>query len=148
RGSSMSIGFVVRDIANPIVAQLVLGAERTLRGAGYVLSITNSEGDPDRDAEYIRYFRQRAFDGLILSLSGESHGPTLEELSTLAVPFVSVDRDLPERLGGSAVLCDHASGVESAARHLISLGHRRIGLLAGPSDLRPGREVARGLREL
>ena len=147
RGSSMSVGLVVRDIANPMAAQVALGAERTLRGAGYVLSITSSEGDPDRDAEYVRFFRQRAIDGLILSLSAEAHGPTLAELRTLTVPFVSVDRDLPPELSGSAVLCDHASGVEAAARYLGSLGHRRIALLAGPSELRPGREVARGLAE-
>lgn len=146
-GSSMSVGFVVRDIGNPIMAQVVLGAERALRAAGYALSITNSEGDPDRDAEYVRYFRQRAVDGLLLSLSGETHASTLAELSTLTVPFVSVDRDLPSELGGSAVYCDHAKGVESAARYLVSLGHRRIALLAGPASLRPGRESARGLNE-
>jgi len=147
RGSSMSVGFVVRDIANPIVAQVVLGAERTLRHAGYALSITNSEGDADRDSEYVRFFRQRAVDGLLLSLSSEEHPPTIAELKSLSIPFVTVDRDLTDELGGSSVLCDHALGIESAARYLVSLGHRRIALLAGPADLRPGRESARGLRQ-
>src|SRR5258707_6569140 len=67
-GSSMSIGFVVRDISNPMMSEIVLGAERALRAQGYALSITNSEGSADLDAEYIRYFRQRAADGLPLSL--------------------------------------------------------------------------------
>src|SRR2546430_1229034 len=67
RGSSMAVGFVVRDISNPMMAEIVLGAERALRTAGYALSITNSEGEPDLDADYIRYFRQRAVDGLLLS---------------------------------------------------------------------------------
>jgi LacI family transcriptional regulator len=147
RGSSMSIGFVVRDISNPMMADIVLGAERTLRTAGYELSLTNSEGVPDLDAEYIGYFRRRAVDGLLLSLSDESHAPTLAELANLTVPFVAVDRELPATLGGSAVLSDHAKGIQAAARHLASLGHRRIGLLAGPSNIRPGREVARGLEE-
>lgn len=147
RGSSMSIGFVVRDISNPMMAEIVLGAERTLRTAGYALSLTNSEGEPDLDAEYIGYFRRRAVDGLILSLSDETHAPTIEELTNLRVPFVALDRELPAELGGSAVLSDHATGVQGAARHLATLGHRRIGLLAGPSNIRPGRELARGLTE-
>jgi LacI family transcriptional regulator len=147
RGASMSVGFVVRDISNPVMSEIVLGAERVLRTAGYALSLTNSEGQPSLDAEYVRYFRQRAVDGLLLSLSDEQYEPTLEELQALAVPFVAVDRELPEELGGSAVYCDHARGLESAARYLVSLGHRRIGLLAGPRELRPGREVARALNE-
>jgi LacI family transcriptional regulator len=147
RGASMSVGFVVRDISNPVMAEIVLGAERVLRTAGYALSLTNSEGQPDLDAEYVRYFRQRAVDGLLLSLSDELHEPTLEELKVLAAPFVAVDRELPPELGGSAVYCDHARGLESVVRYLVSLGHRQIGLLAGPSELRPGREVARALEE-
>lgn len=146
-GASMSVGFVVRDISNPMMSEIVLGAERVLRTAGYALSVTNSEGEPDLDAEYVRFFRQRAVDGLLLSLSAEEHEQTLEELSTLTVPFVAVDRDLPPELGGGTVLCDHAQGIESAARYLVSLGHRKIGLLAGPVELRPGRETARALSE-
>src|SRR5579863_4038191 len=99
RGSSMSIGFVVRDISNPMMAEIVLGAERTLRTAGYALSLTNSEGKPGLDAEYIRYFRQRAVDGLLLSLSDEGYGPTMDELKALGRPFVAVDRELPPELG-------------------------------------------------
>jgi LacI family transcriptional regulator len=143
----MSIGFVVRDISSPIMAEVVLGAERTLRRAGYALSLTNSEGKPDLDAEYIRYFRQRVVDGLLLSLSDEAYVPTLEELESLNVPFVAVDRELPGDLGGAAVLCDDAKGIDFAARHLVSLGHRKIGLLAGPTNVRPGRDAARGLTE-
>jgi LacI family transcriptional regulator len=144
----MSVGFVVRDISNPMMAEIVLGAERTLRASGYTLSVTNSEGKPDLDADYIRYFRQRATDGLLLSLSDESYAPTLEELRTLSVPFVAVDRELPGDLGGAAVLSDHAHGIESAARYLVSLGHRRIALLAGPRELLPGREAALALTKL
>lgn len=145
RGSSMSIGFVVRDISNPMMAEIVLGAERELRGAGYGLSVTNSEGSSALDAEYVRYFRQRAVDGLLLSLSDERDSATFDELRTASVPFVAVDRELPAELGGSAVFCDHADGTEAAARYLRSLGHRRIGLVAGPLSLYPGREASRAL---
>ncbi len=147
RGLSMSVGFVVRDISYPSMAEVVLGAERALRASGYALSITNSEGKPDLDADYIRYFRQRAVDGLLLSHSDENHAPTLQELRALAVPFVAVDREIPKALGGAAVVCDDAHGIKSAARYLVSLGHRRIALLAGAHELRPGREAAKALGE-
>ncbi len=147
RGSSMSVGFIVRDISNPMMAHIVLGAERTLMTAGYGLSLRNSQGNPGLDADYIRYFRQAAVDGLLLSLSDESYRPTIDELTAIDFPFVAIDRALPPELSGSAVLSDHAKGTEAAARHLASLGHRRIGLIAGPGNLRPAREAARGLLE-
>ncbi len=64
------------------------------------------------------------------------------ELRSATIPFVAVDRELPTDLGGAAVFSDHADGVEAAARYLVSLGHRRIGLIAGPNSLRPGREAS------
>ena len=42
---SMSVGFAVADLANPIFADIVRGAERELRASGYSLLLTNSEGD-------------------------------------------------------------------------------------------------------
>jgi LacI family transcriptional regulator len=143
----MLVGMIVRDVSNPFTAEIILGADRALRTAGYALAITNSERDPDLDSAHVRQLRQRAVDGLLVSLSDEGHQPTLDELRRLTTPFVAIDRELPEDLAGSSVVCDRASGVESAARYLASLGHRRIGLLAGSTAIRPGREDARGLTE-
>jgi LacI family transcriptional regulator len=145
-GMTYSIGFVVRDISNPLFADIAKGAEDTLRRAGYSMILTNSEGDPNLDAEYIVLLRQRRVDALILSLESESHPATLEALRSFPGPLVLLDRDVPS-LEASAVLCDHHSGVHEAISHLLDLGHRRVGLLAGPAAIRPTRERLRGYRE-
>ncbi len=51
-----------------------------------------------------------------------------------------VDRTLPEPGPTDAVLVDNAGGAIAAARHLLELGHRRIGLVSGPLDTTPGAE--------
>lgn len=145
-GSTKTIGFVVRDIANPLFADIVKGAETTLRAAGYSMLLTNSEGTPDLDATYIRLFLQRRVDGLILSLQSEEHEATLEALRGADCSLVLVDRDVPI-LGASAVICDHYSGVRRAVDHMITLGHRRIGIVAGPTSIRASRERLRGYQE-
>lgn len=142
-GSTKTIGFVVRDIANPLFADIVKGAESTLRDAGYSMLLTNSESDPELDAQHITLLRRRRVDGLILSLQSEEHLPTLEALRTADCPLVLVDRDIPIP-GASAVLCDHYSGVRRAVDHMIAQGHRRIAVIAGPESIRASRDRLRG----
>jgi LacI family transcriptional regulator len=145
RGATRSIGFVVGDISNPLLAEIALGAETALRKAGYSMLLTNSENDPTLDSRHIRLFEQRRVDALLLSLAAEDHDETNELLTRFAGPIVAIDRDLPAAVNASAVLSDHSSGMRAAAGHLLGLGHRRIDLIAGKA-LRYTRERERGLR--
>jgi LacI family transcriptional regulator len=144
RGSTMTVAFVVRDISSPLFSEIVLGAETHLRESGYTMLLTNSEGSSALDVAHISLFRRRRVDGLLLSLSDESDPSTLDEIGRLSVPYVLIDREIPSSLGASAVLCDHAAGVERVTEHLHALGHRRVALVAGPLRVRPSRELKRG----
>ena len=53
------------------------------------------------------------------------------------VPTVVVDRYLP---GFDCVLANYAAGGRMAAEHLLAAGHRRIGVISGPQDIRSMRE--------
>ncbi len=146
RRATLSIGFVAGDISNPLMASIVKGAEGELRRSDYSMLLTNSEGDPVRDAEHIRLFEQRRVDGLILSLAREDHPDLLAALADTDTPRVVIDRHLPPEVGASSVLSDHRSGMRAAVGHLLDLGHRRIGLILG-RPVRPARERLRGLEE-
>ena len=146
RGSTMSVGFVVGDISNPLLAEIAHGAETTLRDAGYSMLLTNSDNKAALDAEHIRLLRQRRVDGLLLSLAAEDDAVTIEALRNADAPIVLIDRELPEDIGASAVLSDHRSGIRAAVEHLIDLGHRDIALIVG-QPLRPSRERVAGLEE-
>jgi LacI family transcriptional regulator len=146
RRATRSVGFVVGDIANPLLAEIVQGAERTLRDVGYSMLLTNSENDPERDAPQVRLLEQRRVDGLMLSLAAEDNADTLKVLKQFDTPAVLVDRELTDDVGASAVLSDHRSGMRDAVTHLLDLGHRRIGLILG-QPMRPSRERRAGLEE-
>jgi len=143
---TLSVGFTVSDIANPVLASAITGAERRLRQAGYSLLLTNSEGDPELDAENIRLLQQRRVDGLILSLAEERHPATVELLREADVPIVLLDRDTPEGLGVSRVTFNHRSGMLAATRHLLELGHREIALIVG-GPRGPARERRLGVEQ-
>lgn len=144
-GSTRTIGCIIRDLANPLFADVVKAAEAVLHNAGYSLLVSNTDGDIARDAEYIHLFLRRRVDGLLLSLQSEDNDEMIASLRDAECPLVLLDRDLP--LSASAVLCDHFSGVVAAMEHLLSLGHRRIGLIAGKAIIRASRERLRGYTE-
>jgi LacI family transcriptional regulator len=146
RQATRSVGFVVGDISNPLLAEITLGAETTLREAGYSMLLTNSENDPALDAGHVRLLMQRRVDGLLLSLASEDHPETVAMLAQLDAPIVLIDRELPRNVRSSAVLSDHRTGMRAAVRHLLELGHRRIGLILG-QPMRFSRERRLGLEE-
>lgn len=131
RGQTLSVGFVVRDISNPILAEIAHAAETGLSEGGYSTMLTNSGGEPANDAAGIRLFRRRRVDGLLLSLADEGYEATLDEIEQVQVPIVLIDRELKRDLPVSAVFADHEQGTRQAVARMIELGHRHIGLLSG-----------------
>ena len=144
--STRTVGFVIGDISNPLLASIVKGAETTLSAAGYSMLLTNSENDPQWDTRHVVLLEQRRVDGLLLSPASEDNEPLIEALRAVDGPIVVVDRDLPATVPASAVLSDHRSGMRDAVGHLLDLGHRRIGLVLG-QPLRFSRERRRGLED-
>lgn len=145
RGATLSVGYVVGDISNPLIATITLGAEAALRSAGYSMLLMNSENEPELDAAHIRFFQARRVDGMILSLASDRAQSTIDAIAQVDVPVVLIDRDLPAELRASIVRNDHRTGMRSAVDHLLDLGHRRIALITGGLDLWPVRERLAGM---
>jgi LacI family transcriptional regulator len=143
RGSTMTVAAVVRDASSPFYAAMALAAEGSLREAGYAMLVTSSQGSPELDAAQVIQFRRRRVDGLLLSVADESDDATQEEVRRLQAPVVLVDCELAGVGGTSAVLCDHAGGIERVVEQLRGLGHRGIALVAGRVASRPARELVR-----
>jgi LacI family transcriptional regulator len=143
---TMSIGYVVSNISNPVLADIVTGAESRLRASGYSLLLTNSEGDALLDASNIRLLLQRRIDGIVLSLSREDDDTTIKAIRELDVPFVLVDRDPPAGMEAWSVAFDHRAGMAAATRHLVEYGHRNVALIIG-GPRRPARERRQGVED-
>jgi LacI family transcriptional regulator len=89
---------------------------------------------------------RRRVDGLLLSLAAEDDPETVGLLEETDIPIVLIDRELPETVDAGSVISEHRDGMRSAVGSLLDLGHRRIGLILGPS-LRFSRERLLGLRD-
>jgi len=146
RRETLTVGFVVGDISNPLFAEIVVGVESTLHTNGYSMLLTNSLGDPAMEAAHIGLLSQRRVDGIVISVLDETHPEMIDRLRELDIPVVLLDRNLPTEIPVSRVLSDHRSGMKAAVSHLLDLGHRRI-MLIGGTGVRPALERRAGLEQ-
>jgi len=146
RRETLSIGFVVGDISNPLFAEIVTGVESALHSNGYSMLLTNSLGDPLLEAAHIELLSHRRVDGIVISVLDETHPEPMAQLRGLDIPVVVLDRNVPGDIPVSRVLSDHRSGMKAAGLHLLDLGHRRIALIGG-TPVRPALERKAGLED-
>jgi LacI family transcriptional regulator len=139
------IDLVFSSLDSPWAVEIIRGVEEVAHaaGAGTVVSALHDRSGDAR--EWMRNLRARASDGVVLVTS--ALGPTLhEELRILGVPLVVVDPAGSPALDAPTIGAANWAGGLAATEHLLSLGHRRIGLIAGPPRLLCSRARLDGYR--
>ncbi len=126
--TSMTVGMLLPDLANPLFPPIVRGIEDGLRKAGYALILANTDRDQARERDLLEMLLDRQVDGLILA-TAERDYPVLDEILD-SVPAVLVNRTTDYSLVSSVSSDDH-QGMGQAVRHLTGLGHTRIAHVGG-----------------
>ncbi|HIC89411.1 MAG TPA: LacI family transcriptional regulator [Anaerolineae bacterium] len=142
---TQTLGLVVLDIANPFFARIARGAGDVAYAHGYNLFLCNTDEDVSREEMAIRSLEEQRVDGILLCSSRLSD-ETLQRVAARYYPLVLVNRTLNNERVGMVVVDGVLSG-KQATQHLLSLGHRIIGFLAGPSTSRSGQERLTGFRQ-
>ncbi|QIB42169.1 LacI family DNA-binding transcriptional regulator [Streptomyces aureoverticillatus] len=145
------VGLVLPELQNPIFPAFaeVIGGSLAQQGLTPVLC-TQTKGGVS-EADYVDLLLQQQVSGVVFAggLYAQADAPH-EHYKLLAarnIPVVLVNAAI-ERLGFPAVSCDDAVAVEQAWRHLVSLGHERIGLVLGPADHMPSQRKLAAARAL
>lgn len=146
RGYTQTVGIIVNDVLNPVVAQMIDVVESELRQAGYGVILANSHGQAGNDIENVRLLHQRRVDALLASFSDDTSRELVAALSALPIPVVLLDREVDSQ-DFSAVISDHGTGARLLADHLIERGHREIGVISGALSAYPSRSRVRALSD-
>jgi LacI family transcriptional regulator len=135
------IGVLVADI-EPFSAELLKGVARAIEGSGYELVVFSGCGRADDQVGWERRYLSRVSgtlcDGALLVT------PSSVDV-TFGAPVVAIDHNVGSS-GLPTVDADNLNGAVIATEHLLELGHRRIGFLAGRPDLESARLRERGYR--
>jgi len=138
------LDLVFNQLGSPWAVEIIRGVEEEAHTAGVGTVVSAIHGRSGDAREWVRGLRARASDGVILVTSALSS--LHEELSVLGVPLVVVDPDGSPGLDVPTIGAANWSGGLAATQHLLSLGHRRIGLIAGPPRLLCSRARLDGYR--
>lgn len=128
-GSSHTIAVIVNDINNPYYANMLSQIDHLLKEKNYRTMILCTQLDEDLASEMIQLAISQMVDGILFfPFNNAQH---IRELHASAIPFVLMDRWIPNIEADIARIDDYAGGY-MMARHLLELGHRRFLYMAGP----------------
>ena len=145
RRETQTLGLVVADITNPFYAETARAIVEAARGHGYNVILCNTDNLPRLQEEYVEVLRQRRVDGIIFG-SVFLHDPVVEALIDTGYPSLMYNRRLHCGRGNYIVL-DNVRASRDVTDHLLRLGHRRIGFIAGIREASTAAERYRGYRQ-
>jgi LacI family transcriptional regulator len=142
RQRTHTLGLVVSDVTNPFFTSVARAAEDAAQGAGYSLVLCNTDEQLEKERTYLSVLREKRVDGIILAAT-TMESDHIQRLVDGGVRVVLIDRGVPG-LSVPSVQVDNAGGMYEATAYLLSLGHRRIGMITGGEDISTARERQEG----
>ena len=125
-------GLVVPDIGNPFFPEIMKSFQEAANLAGMELIVMHTNSDAQRTRHTVERLSA-------LPVAGAAFLTTLvdsaakQALSERGIAAVYLDYGSPgKRIATIAV--DYRQGMLEAIDHLVTLGHRRVGLIGGPED--------------
>lgn len=141
---SHTVGLILPNIGNFFFSELSKLVERELDRQQYALLFGNSMGTAEKDLDYLKLFISKGVDGIIFvraSKSSENYAARFKEIvRSTQVPVVMADRVIENEVA-SSVSVNHELGGYLATKHLLELGHRKIGCITAEPTL--GNVIAR-----
>jgi LacI family transcriptional regulator len=140
--SSRLIGLVLHNLVNVSFHTVAEVAQTRLGLAGYQVILCITGDDPEREAHYLEMLAHHQVEGILVVGTGRNPN-LLRRLAGSGLPMIELIRETPG-VPLNTVLAGDTLGAYEATRYLIRLGHRRVGLIAGPEHVTSGRERSFG----
>lgn len=130
---SKLIGLVIPDIENPFYVQMIRGIEVTAYDQGYSVIIGNFSENKARSERYIDILKAEGVNAFIV-VPVNNEDPKVMELVKSGYQVTCVDRDM-KGVEVDVVKVNNEEATYDAIKHLINLGHKRIGHVGGQWDI-------------
>ncbi|MBN1174323.1 MAG: LacI family DNA-binding transcriptional regulator [Micromonosporaceae bacterium] len=143
------VGLVVPELDNPIFPLFAQVIESSLAQRGFTpVLCTQTYGGITED-EYVELLLDRQVAGIVfvsgLHADTNADPDRYRKLLSRPLPIVLINGYV-DNVEAPFVSCNDRAAGELAVRHLAALGHRRIGLISGPSRYLPVQRKIAGYR--
>lgn len=143
-GRSFLIGIIVSDITNPYFAELVRSVILTAKAEGYDVFAFDTDYDITQLQIHLQHLRGYRPDGLLI-FTTEREQAIVEHLDQLCLPTILLNWGMSGRWVGDLVV-DYEPGIDALLEHLLTLGHRRLAFVVGPSSYHSAAARAQAFR--
>ena len=133
RGRTHTVAVIAGDLGNPNLAPVLRGIASGLEQAGLMTLISETQFDSARLEWILNHLMSRRVDAIIMTAARARDAPTLRWIRRQGIPLVLAIQTVRGIRLPACANDDHLGGV-LAARHLLSLGHRRLAQLRGPME--------------
>ncbi|MGF6099321.1 LacI family DNA-binding transcriptional regulator [Pseudomonas sp. 18175] len=126
---TLNLVILVPSIANVFYSRIISGAQRAARDLGYRVLLCDTQGNETLEREFAQLIEAHQADGVIQLRAFDP----FEDQPSKTIPLVNVCEVLESRRYPSLCL-DNLQAAKAMTQYLIELGHRRIGLIQGPTE--------------
>ena len=125
------VALMIPDITNPFYPLLARGLEQGMDG-GYRTFICNTDGQTEREREFLEEVADRRADGIVLDSFSMEPG-WIDAVVPEGTPVVRIGTTVIDDPGYDTVHADDERGAFAATAHLLNRGNRRVGMIQGPA---------------
>jgi LacI family transcriptional regulator len=131
---TFTLGLIASDFTDYWFAKVVTGAEAEARKHGYFFMLGSTDCNPQDEPKFLRLLTERHVEGILFVRANRPCDMDyLRNLQQSGIPVVSTGFYLPDP-ELSFIEVDNLDGGQKATQHLISLGHKQIAMITGPSN--------------
>jgi DNA-binding LacI/PurR family transcriptional regulator len=130
--SARTVAVIVADLLNPFFPELIRGIDLEARQDDTALLLYDTAQDTQPEEHMLRMVISHGLDGIIIAGSRFATDNLLAHCKRYAIPMVVINRSTQSCSDVACIRVDFEKATYHAARHLLSLGHQRVGFLSGP----------------
>jgi len=143
-----TIGVILPNLKEEFFSNAISGIEDIAVANKYNVFIGQSHDDTEREEQIIKAMKDQHVDGVIVSLAKytKNYGH-FTDLKQYNIPVVFFDR-VPALNNVNKVYYDMVEGTKEALEFLIKKGHRRIGIINGPDEMKSSKERTEAYKQV
>lgn len=141
---TQTVGVLLPDLYGEFFSEVIRGIDQVVQEAGWHLLVSSSHNERAEIEAALQVMRGRV-DGLVV-MSPDLDAHALAQNLPDRLPVILLNCEVEDRVYDSLNIDNHG-GACAMVQHLLALGHRRIGLITGPTRNHDARERLRGARE-
>lgn len=125
------IGYVTTDVTNPVFITIMSEIERILWEYNYTIMLCSSNNNSQKELSVLKLLMSKKVDGIIINSCGQNDDYIARISKHIPTVASSHFIDSPHFIG-DYVESENVCGSYMMTAHLISRGHRKIGIISGP----------------